>query len=80
MPEKLNLEYISCLERRWKSYLRKYDPWDSRKGILEQDVRDTLDDMKNNTTVGRMLYYLFDAMEKGNLSHYKQNFVHKNYK
>ena len=74
MAKDLNLDYICELETKWKNYLRKYDPWSPQKRIIEADVRDTIDDMKNNTSVGRMLYFFFDALKKGDLKMYSKNF------
>jgi len=59
MAGELSLDYICYLEQKWKSYLRKYDPWDPKKRILEEDIRDTIDDMKNNEPAGIMLYNFF---------------------
>ena len=75
MPNELSLDYICYLEQKWKNYLRKYDPWDYRKVRLEQDVRDTLDDMKNETKVGIMLYGFFAGLHskaEGELQAYKR--------
>jgi len=60
MAKDLSLDYICYLEQKWKGYLRKkYDPWNAQYREKEKEVRATIDDMKNQTEVGIMLYDLF---------------------
>lgn len=60
MPEERSLDYICYLEDKWKNRLRKrYDPRNADYRKKEEEARETIDAMKNQTEVGIMLYQLF---------------------
>ena len=65
MPHEISLDYVSYLETKWKSHLRKNPCRDVQKRMtIETAVRDALDDMKNQTPVGVMLYNVFYQLLK----------------
>ncbi len=62
MPERLNLDYIAYLQDKWKSYLLKGDPYNIKQLNRYSEVLDMIDEMKDETLVGRMLYYYFNKL------------------
>lgn len=66
MPKEVSLDYLGYLDQKWRDHLkRKYNPWSPEKRRVQEDLTDMLDEMKNQTKVGIMLYNcLYDMYSK----------------
>jgi len=52
----LRLEHIAYLQDKWRTYLLGKDPYDQDQREKYSQVLEMIDEMKNNTEVGAMLY------------------------
>ena len=60
MDEDISQDYICYLEKKWIRHLRKnHDPSKEEKRRILEDVRESIDDMINQTEAGIMLYNFF---------------------
>ena len=62
MANRINLDYVAYLTDKWRTHLLKKDPYSVKQQKLYGEVLDMIDEMKDETSVGRMLYYYFNML------------------
>ncbi len=77
MPKEVSLDYIAYLNDKWKRYLLRGDPYHQAKRERYGQLVEMIDEMKNETKAGKMLYHYLKYLHSKSPEEQKAYRIHQ---